>query len=233
MAIGYIHSLQSLGTVDGPGVRAVVFAAGCPLRCIYCHNPDTWRMSEGKPTEASELAARIFRLFPYIKDGGVTFSGGEPLLQAEFFAELSEILRTRGLHIALDTSGCALNDGVMRLLDVVDLVLLDVKFDDENAYFRYTGGSLSQTVAFLDELERRGIPTWIRRVIVPELNDTVEDMLRLRELITRYPNIEKVELLPFRKLCLEKYRELGIDFPLEDTPEASEAKIRELYGYLK
>ncbi|MBQ2793950.1 MAG: pyruvate formate lyase-activating protein [Clostridia bacterium] len=230
--IGYIHSLQSLGTVDGPGVRAVIFAAGCPLRCVYCHNPDTWKMSDGTPTSAEDIARRIFRLYPYIKDGGVTFSGGEPLLQAEFFTKLSLLLKERGLHIALDTSGCMLGEGVMRLLDVVDLVLLDVKFDSEDDYFRNTGGSFLQTVAFLDELKRRGIPTWIRRVIVPELNDTVEDMLRLRELITRYPNIEKVELLPFRKLCLEKYRELGIDFPLEDTPEASEAKIRELYQYL-
>ncbi len=231
--IGYIHSLQSLGTVDGPGVRAVVFAAGCPLRCIYCHNPDTRKMSDGTPTEADEIAARIFRLFPYIKDGGVTFSGGEPLLQAEFFTALSQRLKERGLHIALDTSGCVLNEGVMRLLDLVDLVLLDVKFDDEDAYFRNTGGSFLQTVAFLEELKRRNMPTWIRRVIIPNVNDTREDMLRLRELLSGYTNIERVELLPFRKLCLEKYQSLGIEFPLADTPEMSEAKIRELYEWLK
>ncbi|MBR3681517.1 MAG: pyruvate formate lyase-activating protein [Clostridia bacterium] len=230
--IGYIHSLQSLGTVDGPGVRAVIFAAGCPLRCVYCHNPDTWKMSDGTPTSAEDIARRIFRLYPYIKDGGVTFSGGEPLLQAEFFTKLSLLLKERGLHIALDTSGCMLGEGVMRLLDVVDLVLLDVKFDSEDDYFRNTGGSFLQTVAFLDELKRRNLPTWIRRVAVPELNDRREDILRLSELVSRYPNIEKVELLPFRKLCLEKYRTLGIEFPLENTPEMSEAKIRELYQYL-
>lgn len=230
--IGYIHSLQSLGTVDGPGVRAVVFASGCPLRCVYCHNPDTWKMTDGTPTEVGQISERIFRLYPYIKDGGVTFSGGEPLLQAEFFSELSAVLKERGLHIALDTSGCVLNEGVLRLLELVDLVLLDVKFDDEASYLRNTGGSFSGTVAFLDELKARGIPTWIRRVIVPKLNDGKEDILRLRELISGYPNIEKVELLPFRKLCLEKYQSMGIDFPLLDTPEASEAKIRELYGYL-
>ena len=202
--IGYIHSLQSLGTVDGPGVRAVVFASGCPLRCVYCHNPDTWKMTDGTPTEVEQISERIFRLYPYIKDGGVTFSGGEPLLQAEFFAELSAVLKERGLHIALDTSGCVLNEGVLRLLELVDLVLLDVKFDDEASYLRNTGGSFSGTVAFLDELKARSIPTWIRRVIVPKLNDGKEDILRLRELISGYPNIEKVELLPFRKLCLEK-----------------------------
>ena len=231
--VGYIHSLQSLGTVDGPGVRAVVFASGCPLRCIYCHNPDTWKMTDGKPTETGELAARIFRLYPYIKEGGVTFSGGEPLLQAEFFTELATELKGRGLHIALDTSGCVMNEGVMRLLDVVDLVLLDVKFDDDDAYFRNTGGSFRDTVAFLDEIAGRNIPTWIRRVIVPGINDTRDDVLRLRTLLSGYRNIEKVELLPFRKLCLEKYQSLGIEFPLSNVPEMSEARIRELYEYLK
>ena len=231
--VGYIHSLQSLGTVDGPGVRAVVFSAGCPLRCIYCHNPDTWKMSDGTPTEVDELAARIFRLYPYIKDGGVTFSGGEPLLQAEFFTELAERLKERGLHVALDTAGCVMNEGVMRLLDVVDLVLLDVKFDDENTYFRNTGGSFRDTVAFLDEISRRGIPTWIRRVIVPGINDNKEDVLRLCNLLAGYGNIERVELLPFRKLCLEKYKSLGIEFPLSAVPEMSEARIKELYEYLK
>lgn len=231
--IGYIHSLQSLGTVDGPGVRAVVFAAGCPLRCVYCHNPDTWKMSDGTPTEVDEIAAKILRLFPYIKHGGVTFSGGEPLLQAEFFTELARRLKERDLHVALDTSGCVLNEGVMRLLDAMDMVLLDVKFDDESTYFRHTGGSFYDTVAFLDELKKRNMPTWIRRVILPGINDTEEDVVRLRTLLSGYPCVEKIELLPFRKLCTQKYQSLGIEFPLSDTPEMSEGKIRELYEYLK
>ena len=229
---GYIHSLQSLGTVDGPGVRAVVFAAGCPLRCKYCHNPDTWKMTDGTPTDAGELAARISRLYPYIKDGGVTFSGGEPLLQAEFFTHLASLLREKGLHIALDTSGCVMNEAVLGLLDVVDLVLLDVKFTDEDAYFRNTGGSFSHTVAFLDELERRGMPVWIRQVIVPGLNDKDEDIRRLSALLSGYTVVRKVDLLPFRKLCLEKYDSLGIEFPFRDTPEMGEAEIKRLYEYL-
>jgi pyruvate formate lyase activating enzyme len=230
---GFIHSLQSLGTVDGPGVRAVVFAAGCPLRCGYCHNPDTWKMTDGTPTDASELAARIIRLYPYIKDGGVTFSGGEPLMQAEFFTHLATLLREKGLHIALDTSGCMMNEAVFGLLDAVDLVLLDIKFTDEDAYFRNTGGSFSQTVAFLDELERRGMPVWIRQVVVPGLNDKRENIESLKQLLSGYTVIEKVELLPFRKLCLEKYDALGIPFPFRDTPEMSEAEIKKLYEYLK
>ena len=228
MCKGYIHSLQSLGTVDGPGVRAVVFAAGCPLRCIYCHNPDTWNLREGVPTEVSELAARIKRLYPYIKDGGVTFSGGEPLMQAEFFTELARKLRAAGLHIALDTSGCRLDGAVRELLCEVDLVLLDVKFTREDGYKRYTGGSLSATVRFLDELCAMGKPVWIRQVIVPGLNDTREDIISLRELISGYGNIERVELLPFKKLCLEKYDALGIPFPLRDTPEIGQKEIEAL-----
>lgn len=230
---GFIHSLQSLGTVDGPGVRAVVFAAGCPLRCGYCHNPDTWNMADGKRTDAGELAARILRLYPYIKDGGVTFSGGEPLLQAEFFTTLATVLKEKGLHIALDTSGCVMSGAVMGLLDMVDLVLLDVKFTDDDAYFRNTGGSFSQTVAFLDELERRGMPVWIRQVVVPGVNDKRENIESLKRLLSGYTVIEKVELLPFRKLCLEKYDALGIPFPFRDTPEMSEAEIKKLYEYLK
>ena len=153
-------------------------------------------------------------------------------MQAEFFTHLASLLREKGLHMALDTSGCVMNEAVLGLLDVVDLVLLDVKFTDEDAYFRNTGGSFSQTVAFLDELERRGMPVWIRQVIVPGLNDTAEDIGRLSALLSGYTVIKKVELLPFRKLCLEKYETLGIKFPLADTPEMSEAEIKRLYEYL-
>ena len=230
--IGYIHSLQSLGTVDGPGVRAVVFASGCPLRCAYCHNPDTWRMTDGTPTDAAELAARIERLVPYIKNGGVTFSGGEPCMQAEFFTSLASLLRGMGLHIALDTSGCIMNDGVKELLSRVDLVLLDVKFTTEEAYKHYTGGSLFATLGFLSYLSEIKKPVWIRQVIVPGLNDRAEDILALRELLLPYTNVERIELLPFRKLCTEKYEGLGIPFPLADTPEMKEADICRLYEYL-
>ena len=230
---GYIHSFQSLGTVDGPGVRAVVFASGCPLRCAYCHNPDTWRMKDGTPTDAEELAQRITRLGPYIKNGGVTFSGGEPLMQAEFFTCLAKLLKNEGLHLALDTSGCILNDGVKELLSYIDLVLLDIKFTSEDDYNRYTGGSFKDVIDFLDLIEAVGKSVWIRHVVLPGLNDTEKDIKALRELLRPYKCIEKVELLPFKKLCLEKYEALGIDFPLADLPECSEEKIEELYGVFK
>ena len=227
--VGYIHSLQSLGTVDGPGVRAVVFASGCPLRCVYCHNPDTWHIKDGTHTEHTELAQRIARLYPYIKNGGVTFSGGEPCLQAEFFSCLARELKKSGLHIALDTSGCILNDSVRELLRLCDLVLLDVKFTSEEQYKAYTGGSLADTLRFLEECYKLKKTVWIRHVIAPDVNDTEEDIDRLYTLIRPYGKIiEQIELLPFKKLCLEKYESLGIPFPLRDTPEMPADKAAHL-----
>lgn len=228
---GYIHSLQSLGTVDGPGVRAVVFGEGCPLRCAYCHNPDTWECREADATDHAKLAERIIRLYPYIKDGGVTFSGGEPCLQAEFFTELAKPLKARGLHIALDTCGEILTPTVEELFDAVDLVLLDIKMTTDADYKRYTGGSLGKVLSTLATLERFRREVWIRHVVVPGINDTREDIARLAKLIKGYKCITKVELLPFKTLCREKYKNLGIPFPLEHTEAMSKDKLAELEAY--
>jgi len=224
---GYVHSLQSLGTVDGPGVRAVVFAAGCPLRCAFCHNPDTWKITEGTPTEDTELKERIMRLYPYIKNGGVTFSGGEPLMQAEFFASLAKMLKDAGLHIAVDTSGCIMNEDTDKLLKLCDLVLLDLKFTTEKNYKDYTGGSLSSTLSFLDKLKEKNKPTVIRQVIIPGLTDTEQSIKHTAKLLLPYRSIIcQVELLPFRKLCLEKYEALGIEFPFKDKDEADFKRVK-------
>lgn len=227
---GYVHSIQSLGTVDGPGVRTVIFAAGCPLRCAYCHNPDTWQTSAEQLTDADALIAKVLRFKPYIENGGgVTFSGGEPLLQPEFFAYIAEKLAAEGLHIALDTSGAILNDKVKEMLNFVDLVLLDVKFTSDSDYRKFANGSLNSVLDFLSYLHRNKIKVWIRHVVVPDVNDSVEDAKRLGDLIRPYRDvIEKVEFLPFRKLCLEKYENLKIDFPLKDTPEMNPQKTAEL-----
>lgn len=230
---GYIHSIQSMGTVDGPGVRAVVFTEGCPLRCAYCHNPDTWVQTEKDMISSEALAEKLLRFYPYIKDGGVTFSGGEPCLQPEFLCEAAERLRERGLHIALDTCGEVYNSAVGRLLEVTDLVLLDVKMTTEEEYRQYTGGSLERVMAFLDRLEGLGKDTWIRHVVVPGINDTEEDMERLAALLKGYGCIRKTELLPFRTLCLEKYAALGIPFPLEGTPRMDSEKLNSLDSYLQ
>ena len=234
---GYVHSLQSLGTVDGPGVRSVVFLSGCPLRCIYCHNPDTWDKKEAQLTDAKELSERLLRFYSFIKNGGVTFSGGEPLLQAEFVAEVTELLHKGGLHVAIDTCGAPMTPATERLIDIADLFLLDIKMTTEEDYKRYTGGSLEATMAFLNRLEEKGKDVWIRHVVVPGINDTEEDVLRLASLIKGYRSIKKVELLPFKNLCLEKYKALNIPFPLDGTPpmsaDASEALEKVLTEALK
>ncbi len=230
---GYIHSVQSLGTLDGPGVRSVIFTTGCPLRCIYCHNPDTWSPSSGELTEASDLIAQVLKFYPYIKDGGVTFSGGEPCLQAKFLTEVAMGLKSRGLHIALDTSGAVDNSDVDRLLEYTDLVLLDIKFTRAEAYKLNTGAELSSILHFLDKLEALDKDVWIRHVVVPDLNDTDEDIKALAKIIKAYRCIKKTELLPFRKLCLEKYDKLGIPFPLRDTPELCDRRKKELEEILE
>ena len=226
---GRIHSFQSLGTVDGPGVRAVVFMQGCPLRCACCQNPDTWDLGGGKIVSAEEIFRKIQRLRAYFgKDGGVTVSGGEPLLQADFVAELFSLCRADGISCALDTSGCVYNESVERLLSLTDLVLLDYKYTNDTDYKKYTGMSMQSAEDFLARLDALGKRVWIRQVIIPTLNDSEESVRRLYALSERYSCIEKTELLPFRKLCVEKYRALGIDFPLENIPEASEELIERL-----
>lgn len=230
--VGRIHSIQSMGTVDGPGVRAVVFMSGCPLRCIYCHNPDTWDFHSGEEHTVNDLAAKILRYKPYIKDGGVTFSGGEPCMQADYLYEVATILKENGLHIAIDTSGVVLNDSVKKLLEVVDLVLLDIKMTTEDEYIRYTRQSLKSAISFLDELENMHKDTWIRHVVVPGINDSIDDIKKLGQLLSGYGCIKKIELLPFKKLCLEKYKKLDIPFQLEDTPQMSEERLNKLYKEL-
>ncbi len=217
-----------MGTVDGPGVRAVLFMQGCPLRCVYCHNPDTWEIKKEAPVFPEEVAEKILRLYPYIKNGGVTFSGGEPCVQSEFLYQTALLLKERNLHIALDTSGCILDESTERLLSVTDMVLLDVKMTSEEDYGRYISGSFEKTMRFLSYLDEKGIETWIRHVVVPGINDTPEDSEKLKEILSPYRCITKTELLPFRTLCLEKYENMGIDFPLRDTPQMNTKKLREL-----
>lgn len=225
---GYVHSLQSLGTVDGPGVRAVLFTEGCPLRCAYCHNPDTWNIRPEDETDSAEIAKRIIRLYPYIKNGGVTFSGGEPCVQAEFLCDVAKLLRERGLHIALDTSGAIMNEEVERLLNLVDLVLLDIKMTDDEGYRKYIGGSLRQTMSFLDILEKKKKEVWIRHVVVPTVNDSEDNINSLVELVSDYRCVKKIELLPFKKLCEEKYKTLGIEFPFGNIPQMNESRMEKL-----
>lgn len=231
---GRVHSFQSLGTLDGPGLRSVVFLQGCPLRCGFCHNPDTWDFSGGEIMEAADVAARVRRYKPYFgAEGGLTVSGGEALTQAGFVAELFERCHRDGIHTCLDTSGCLQAKEEAVLLAHTDLCLLDIKFTTDEEYIRYTGGHLDTVLAFLSRLEAAAVPVWIRQVIVPGLNDTMEQIDRLSALIAPYHNIRRVELLPFHKLCLEKYQAIGIPFPfdryraaLPDELTALQARVR-------
>ena len=223
--VGKINSIQTLGAVDGPGVRFVLFMQGCPLRCAYCHNPDTWDMSGGENVYADEIFGKVLRYKEYYEGGGITVSGGEPLLQADFVYELFSLCKKEGIHTALDTSGCIWNESVERLLEVTDLCLLDYKMTNADDYKKYTLCEKSKVDAFLGELQKRNIDTWLRQVIVKGINDTRENVERLYAVRDAHPCVKKVELLPFRKLCMPKYENLGIDFPLAEVPETTSEDI--------
>ena len=227
---GKIHSIQSLGTVDGPGVRTVVFMQGCPLRCGYCHNPDTWDPNAGETVDTAEVFAKIKRFRPYFgPEGGVTVSGGEALLQPDFVRELFTLCKNEGIHTALDTSGCLWNEQVESLLDVTDLALLDIKMTTDADYREYVGCSLEKPLFFLSKLEEKGIPAWIRHVVVPGLTDAPENIRRLRDLLKGYPYIQKVEFLPFHKICVPKYEKMGIPFPFDRFPAASKDQAEQAF----
>ena len=230
---GRVHSLQSLGTVDGPGLRYVVFLQGCPLRCVYCHNPDTWDPAGGAVMDTEELVEKILRCRPYFgAEGGVTVSGGEPLLQAEFVTQLFARLKREGVHTALDTSGAGDLGKAPALLEVTDLVLLDLKFPTEEGYRQHCRGSLGQTEAFAALVAEKQVPLWVRHVVAPGLNDTLEDMAAVKAWAQRQPTLEKIEWLPFHNLCLEKYQQLGIPFPLANTPPMDREKLDRLIAAL-
>lgn len=226
---GRIHSIQTLGTLDGPGIRYVVFLQGCPLRCSCCHNPDTWPLEGGTERTAAELMEEILRYRSYFgREGGVTVSGGEALLQPEFTAELFALCRAEGIGTCLDTSGCSVSEAVKELLSLTDLVLLDIKYTTEEEYRRYVRGSYGRTLEFLELLQEKGIQTWLRQVIIPGLNDTEENLGRLARIAASHPCVKRTELLPFRKLCTTKYESLGIEFPFRDYPEADKKTIDRL-----
>jgi len=223
---GKINSIQTLGAVDGPGVRFVVFMQGCPLRCAYCHNPDTWDMGGGEEYEVREIFKKILRYREYFgKDGGVTVSGGEPLIQADFVRELFSLCKEAGIHTALDTSGCIWNESAEKLLDVTDLCLLDYKMTNDADYKKYTLCEKAKVDAFLENLQEKNIDTWLRQVIVKGINDTRENVSLLYAVRDAHPCVKKVELLKFRKLCSVKYESLGILFPLANTEETTNEDI--------
>ena len=227
MVKGRIHSLESFGTVDGPGIRFVVFMQGCPLRCLYCHNPDTWNLKgEAKYQMApDELLAEVLRYKNFIARGGVTVTGGEPLSQPEFLRVFFRLCREQGLHTALDTSGHIYTSKALEVLDYVDLVLLDIKTLNPDLHLQLTGVKLDNTLLFLDELERRGIDTWIRHVIVPGYTDNDEWLETLARYVSRYKVVRKVELLPYHTMGTFKYEQLGLDYRLKGVEPLSKERL--------
>ncbi len=226
--IGRINSLQSLGAADGPGIRYTVFLQGCSLRCAYCHNPDTW-VGGGTQMTASEIFEKIMRCVPYFgNDGGVTVSGGEPLLQGEFVTELFSLCKENGINTALDTSGFCMDSHTEKLLSATDLVMCDIKFTTEELYKKYTGGSLESVLLFLETVQNTVPSLWVRHVVVPDLTDTEKEIKEVIRLSTGFKNLKKIELLPFRSICKSKYDKLGIEFPLENTPDCTRESIEHL-----
>ena len=231
---GRVHSFQSLGTLDGPGVRFVVFMQGCNLRCGCCHNPDTWNMNEGTEYTAEEIVKRAVRYKEYFKgNGGITVSGGEPLLQAEFVREIFELCHKVGINTCLDTSGSILNDSVKALLKETDLVLLDIKYTDNELYEKHVGCCMDKATAFLTWLNEEKIPTVLRQVIIPTLNDNEDNILKLKEISESYKCVQKTELLPFRKICQVKYDKMKLEFPFGNLPEPTKAQMEKLNDLLK
>lgn len=226
---GYISSFQSLGTVDGPGVRYVIFMQGCPLRCKCCHNPETWEIGTGRQFTAQEIVSRIERYKNYFGElGGVTLSGGEPLLQASFAAELFRLCKEREISTCLDTSGCMMSDDIKKLLLYTDTVLLDYKMTNDEDYFSFSGMHMLQADKFLEELDRRSIDTWLRQVIIEGINDNEASIIKLYKKARQHKCVKKVELLPFKKLCEAKYEQLGLQFPLSDYPQTSPETVSRL-----
>ena len=229
--IGKIHSFQSLGTVDGPGVRYVVFMQGCPLRCGCCHNPDTWDFNGGKEYSADEVLKKIVRFKEYFGvDGGITVSGGEPLLQSEFVLETVKLLNENGIHTAIDTAG--VGENYDEILKLVDLVILDIKAIDSDEYKFITGREMTDFNQFLDKCVEFNKKLWFRQVIVPNINDDKDHVLKLKEFAKSIPNVEKIELLPYHSMAKEKYEKLGINYKLNSTPEMSREKCKELQELL-
>ena len=227
MTKGSIDSFETFSTLDGPGIRTVVFLNGCKLRCLFCHNPEMWNLKE-KNFTPEEVVQKILRNKPYFKNGGgVTFSGGEPLLQIDFLIETCKLLKRENIHIALDTAGVGLGD-YDEILSLVDLVIFDIKALDDVNYMEMTGNKISESLKFLECCQKHNKKMWIRQVIVPGINDSEAYIDSLASFIKKLKNIEKIELLPFHTMAFDKYQKLNLDNPLKDKVNMDKEKCNEL-----
>lgn len=242
---GYIHSIETFGTVDGPGVRYVVFTQGCPMRCKYCHNPDTWEPNIGEKKDTDDIIRDYEKYKPFLTGGGITVTGGEPMLQIDFLTELFKKARNKNIHTCLDTSGVMFNEEneafmkkVDELMKYTSLIMLDIKHIDDEEHKKLTGHSNKNILAFARYLNKKNIPVWIRHVTVPGITYNKEYLLRLGEFLAELDNMEALDVLPYHTMGVPKYESLGIEYPLKgveplDKEEALKAKNIILYGRLK
>ena len=234
--MGLVHSFETFTTVDGPGIRFILFLSNCPLRCKYCHNPDTWAC-KGKEYSVDDIVNEVLKYKNYYKNGGVTISGGEPLLQIDFVIEIFKKLKKYNMHTAIDTSGITFNENQIEKFDELnkytDLYLLDIKEIDEKKHIKLTGKSNKNILEFAQYLSKNNKKVWIRHVIVPTINLDKDDLIKTREFIDTLNNVERVDVLPYHTLGVHKYKELGLKYPLEGvrTPTSEEIKFaKEILG---
>ena len=232
---GRIHSVESCGTVDGPGLRFVIFLQGCPLRCLYCHNPDSWDSSKGEERTVEEMVKEVLKYKSYIRfsKGGVTISGGEPLVQKEFVIALLTRLKEEGIHTAIDTSGITNPESVKEIYELVDLVLLDLKCSDEQIHQELTGVSNTNPIKTLNYLSSIGKPVWLRHVLVPGWTTKPELLEALAKLVSKVENLVRFEFLPFHQMGLYKWEELGLEYKLKDNERPSREEVAEAVEIFK
>lgn len=230
---GYIHSIETFGTVDGPGIRYVVFVQGCPMRCAYCHNPDTWQMNAGEQKDTEEILADYEKYRPFLTSGGLTITGGEPLMQMDFLTELFEKAKANNIHTCLDTSGITFNknnpaliEKFDRLMKSTDLVMLDIKHIDPEEHKKLCKQPNEQILNFARYLDQKNVPLWIRHVVVPTITQNEEYLRRLGLFLGELDNVKALDVLPYHTMGLTKYEELGMDYPLKgiEPLTADEAK---------
>lgn len=230
--MGYIHSVETFGTLDGPGIRYVIFLQGCPLRCKYCHNPDTWGFKEGNKMCSTDVVSDILRYKNYIMTGGVTVSGGEPLMQSDFLAEILKLCHDNGIHTCIDTSGIVPVEACKNAVDEADLLLLDIKHIDTEKCKLITGQGNENTLKMLNYCQQQGKDVWIRYVLVPGLTDDKKDIERMAQYLSGFSVIKKTEVLPFHKMGEYKWKQLGLNFELENTLEPTKELISEVKDIL-
>ena len=236
---GFIHSIETFGSVDGPGIRYVVFMQGCPMRCLYCHNPDTWAVGKGREVTAQELIGEYEKNKMFYRNGGITVTGGEPLLQVDFLISLFSLARDRGIHTCLDTSGITYSDSntsyiekLDELMKYTDLVMLDIKHIDPEMHRKITSRDNAGILAFARYLADKGIPVWIRHVIVKGYTDDPAHLRALGRFVGGLKNVKALDVLPYHSMGERKYSELGIDYPLSGMESLDKSEAQKAKGYI-